>query len=89
MISAGLAAREDIGLGQQAAQNSVGSSRTHGDVNLVSLGGLQQFLAGLGREVSLNPKLLSPRGAAVGCNTARMCSLSAALTLAQFPSHPK
>lgn len=39
MIPAGLVAGEDVGLGQQVAQNSVDSPRTHGVVNLISLGG--------------------------------------------------
>lgn len=74
--AAGLAAGEDVGFANKQLQRaSVGSPRTRGDVNLVSLGWREQVLAGWGREVTLNP-----RGEAEGCTTAKKCFLSAAFT---------
>lgn len=72
---AGLVAGEDVGFADKQLQRaSVGSPRTRGDVDLVGLGGLVQFLAGWEREATL-----SPRGEAEVFATAKKCFLSAAL----------
>ena len=94
MISAGLAAGEDVGFGQRAAQNSVGSPRTHGDVNLIQSWRVAAIFGRFGKRSNPEPQVAQPLGRSSRLQYSQKvlplcCTHLGSPSLPQFPSHPK